>query len=230
MVRLARVAGPAALLLAAFVALLAALAIGGGAAAPVLNDPGALVRYGLPVAKLIMNLGVATTLGALALAVFALSAREKEFGRALDIAAAGAAIWAVAGAISALLTFPSIADLPVTFDDSYGQSLGFFLTQTDIGRAWLATVLVGAVATVLCFAVRNVTALLFVAAFAFIGVVPLAEQGHAGDEASHDIAVTAIWLHISFAALWLGGLLTIILLRKQLDVGGSQARLARGAS
>ncbi|CAN5223816.1 cytochrome c oxidase assembly protein [soil metagenome] len=225
--RLARVAGPAALLLAAYLALFVALAIGGGASAPALVDPGAAVRYGLPIAKLLMNVGVATTLGSLALGVFALSSRENEFGRALDIAAAGAGVWAVAGAVSGVLTFSSIAGLPVALDDTFGQSLGIYLTQTEIGRAWLATVLVGAAATVLCFAVRNVTALVFVAAFAFLGVIPLAQQGHAGDESSHDIAVTAIWLHISFAGLWLGGLLTLILMRRQMDAGGASNRLAR---
>lgn len=208
--------GPAALVVVAFVALLAGLAFGGGADAPPLTDPGAVVRYGLPIAKLVTNLGMATAIGALALAVFALSARQPEFGRALDIAAAGAGVWTVAAAASALFTFSNVTSQSLAFDDQYGQALGFFLTQTEGGRAWLATTLVGAAITVLCFAIRNVTALLFVAVFAVVGMIPLAQQGHAGDTSSHDTAITAIWLHIVFAALWLGGLLTLILLRGQL--------------
>ena len=81
MVKLVRVLGPAALLLVAFAALLAALSFGGGAN-PTLVDAGAFVRWGLPVAKLIMNIGVAVTIGALALAVFALSDREPLVQRA----------------------------------------------------------------------------------------------------------------------------------------------------
>ena len=65
----------------------------------------------------------------------------------------------------------------------------------------------------LCFAVRNVTALGFVVALAVLGLIPLSQEGHAGDTASHDAAVTAIWLHVLFAGFWLGGLVTITLLR-----------------
>lgn len=226
MVKLVRVLGPATLLLVAFAALLTGLAFGGGAN-PTLVDPGAVVRYGLPVAKLVMNLGVATAIGALGLAVFALSSRESEYGRTLDIAAAGAAVWTVAGGIAALLTFSSLSYTPVTFDDSYGQVLGQYLTSNEIGRAWLTTVLLGAAITVLCFAVRNQTVVAAIGILSVLAVIPLAQQGHAGERASHDIAITAIWLHISAAAVWVGGLLTIVLLRRQLAGGPAGGRLAR---
>jgi putative copper resistance protein D len=228
-VKLVRVLGPAALLLVAFAALIAALAFGGGAN-PTLVDPGAVVRWGVPVAKLLMNLGVAVTIGALALAVFALSDRQPEYGRALDIAAAGAAVWAVAGGIAAMLTFSSLANIPFALDDSYGQVLGQYLTANEIGRAWLTTVLLGAVITVLCFAVRNQTLVALVGILAVLAVLPLAEQGHAGSRASHDIAITAIFLHIAAASAWLGGLVSVVLLKPQLDAGagsGGGSRLAR---
>ncbi|HEV7741008.1 MAG TPA: cytochrome c oxidase assembly protein [Pseudolysinimonas sp.] len=215
--KLVRVLGPATLLLFGFTALLAALAFGGGAKAPALLDPGAIVLYGLPIAKFLMNLGVAVTIGSLGLAVLALSNTQSEFGRALDIAAAGAAVWSVAGAFAAVFAFQSVANLPFTLDDSFGQVLGQYLTSNEIGRAWLTTVLLGAAITVLCFAVRNQTVLAGVAILSVLAVIPLAQQGHAGERASHDIAITAIWLHISAAAVWLGGLVTIVLLRKQLD-------------
>jgi putative copper resistance protein D len=224
--KLVRVLGPATLVLVAFAALLAALAIGGGAE-PGIVDPGAPVRYGLPIAKLVMNLGVATTIGALAMVVFALSTSEPEYGRALDIAAAGAGVWTVAGAIAAVLTFSSLSYTPLSFDDGYGQVLGQYLTGNEIGRAWLTTVLLGAAITVLCFAVRNQTVLGAIGILSVVAVIPLAQQGHAGDRASHDVAITAIWLHISAVSVWLGGLLTVVLLRRHLDAGGAgRERLA----
>ncbi|HTL40896.1 MAG TPA: cytochrome c oxidase assembly protein [Pseudolysinimonas sp.] len=226
MVKLVRVLGPAALLAVAFAALVGALAFGGGAN-PTLIDPGALVRWGLPVAQLLMNLGVAVTIGALALAVFALSDQQPEYGRALDIAAAGAAVWAIAGGIAAMLTFSNLANIPFALDDSYGQVLGQYLTANEIGRAWLTTVLLGAVITVLCFAVRNQTLVALVGILSILAVLPLAEQGHAGNRASHDIAITAIFLHIAAASAWLGGLVTVVLLRGQLDTVGPRARTSR---
>lgn len=211
-------AAPGVLVAVAFAALLAGLAIGGGAD-PTLIDPGAPVRYGLPAAKLVMNLGVALTLGALVLAVFALPADSPVHGRAVDVAAAGAGVWTVAGGITAMLTFSSLSYLPPALDDRYGQVLGQFLTGNEIGRAWLTTVLLAAALTVLCFAVRNQTALVAVTALAVLAVVPLAEQGHAGGRADHDLAVSAIWLHICAAGVWLGGLLAVALVRPALDAG-----------
>jgi putative copper resistance protein D len=229
--RTMRVAGPAVLAAVALLSVLAALAFGGGADAEPLIDPGAITRWGLPIAKLVMNLGVAVALGALALAVFALRPGKAdgtdEFGRALDIAAAGAGVWTVAAAATGLFAFSSVAYLPISLDDSYGQGLGVYLTQTEPGRAWLITTLLGAALTVLCFAVRNVTALGFVVAFAVLGLIPLAQEGHAGDTASHDAAITAIWLHVMFAGFWLGGLVTMTVLRGRLTEDRLAAILPR---
>lgn len=219
MVKLVRVLGPATLLLVAFVAVLAALAFGGGANAPALVDPGPIALYGLPLVKLVMNLGVALTIGSLALCVFALAPDRPEFGRALDIAAAGAAVWTVAGSFAAIFAFLIAGGPAFALDDSFGQVLGQYLTANEIGRAWLTTVLLGAAITVLCFAVRNQTVLAAVGILSILAMLPLAQQGHAGSEANHDIAITAMWLHIAAAAVWLGGLLTIVLLKKQVDAG-----------
>jgi cytochrome c oxidase assembly factor CtaG/putative copper export protein len=225
--RIARVSGPAVLLLVAFLALLAALSFGGGADPGIAFDPGSVVRYGVPIAKLVVDLSIAVSLGSLALAIFALSSREKEFTRALDIAAAGAAAWTVAAAASSILVFSSVASIAPNLSDSFGQSLGSFLTTNTLGRAWLTTALIGAALTVLCFAVRNVTALGLVTVLAMIGLIPLSEQGHAGDSSTHNAAITAIWLHIMFASFWLGGLLTLVLLRRALTPERMAAILPR---
>lgn len=228
MPRLTRIAGPAALVLAAFVAVVIGLGVGGGASGGVAGgDP--LVLWGLPIAKLVTNLGIATTLGALLLAVFALSATADEFGRALDVAAAGAGVWAVGGAITTYLTFSSVYQGDgLSFDEAYGPALATFLTQLPIGRAWLILVIVGALLTVVCFAVRNRVVLAIVLVAAAIGLVPLAEDGgHAAGTDSHDAAVTAIWLHTVFAAVWVGGLITVVLLRSKLPPGRLAAVLPR---
>jgi putative copper resistance protein D len=225
--RIARISGPAVVLLVAFAALLAALAFGGGANPGIAIDPGAVVRYGVPIAKLVVDLSIAVALGALALAVFALSSREAEFGRALDIAAAGAGVWTVAAAASSILVFSSAASTSPSLDQAFGQSLGDFLTTKELGRAWLVTTLIGAALTVLCFAVRNATALGIVTVVAVFGLIPLSEQGHAGDSSTHNAAITSIWLHVLFASFWLGGLLTMVLLRRTLTPERMMAVLPR---
>jgi len=217
MPRLLRIAGPAALVAAALVAILASLSFGGGAAAPLLLDPGPVVRFGLPIAKLFVNLGIAGTIGALVLVCFALDSQRPEYARALDIAAASAALWTVAAGFTALYTFLTVFTQPIRFDDAFGELLGQFLTTTELGQAWLLTMLVAASVTVLCFAVRNHTALVFVTAFAAAGLLPIAVQGHQGGTAEHDSASTATFLHVLFAGVWLGGLVTLALVRPQLE-------------
>ena len=63
------VIGVTALVAAAFMATLVGLVLGGGAEAPLLSDPGPVVRYGLPLAKLLGTLGAAGAIGALLLAL-----------------------------------------------------------------------------------------------------------------------------------------------------------------
>ncbi len=219
MPRLVRIAGPALLLVVAFLACLWALQFGGAAAPLQIFDPGPVVRYGLPMATMLVNLGEAVTIGALVLVCFALSDREKEFNRGLDIAAGGAAFWAVSSAVTGFITFLLYFDKPVSFDADFGAQLGDFLATKQPGQAWVETTLVAAVVTVLCFAVRNRSALVFVALFAGVGLLPQAEGGHSSDAVGHDAAVTSLGIHLVFAAIWLGGLVTIILSRKQLEKG-----------
>lgn len=211
--RIARIAGPAVLLLVGFVALLTALVIGGGANAALIADPGPLVRFGLPISRLVVDLSAAAAIGGLALATVGLSRSGPEWNRAIDVAAAASGIWTVSSAVTTFFTFLSVAGSKISIDEQFGQSMGVFLTGTDLGLAWLVTVLVAAAVTVLCFAVRSRGMVALTAGVSMIGLIPLAQQGHAAGTASHDAAVTALGLHLVGAALWVGGLTMLVLLR-----------------
>ncbi len=217
MIRSARVLGPAALVAVALAAMIVALAYGGGAEPYPIQDPGPVARWGVPVAKLFVNVGAAGMIGALVLAVWALSPARREFDLALDVAAASAAVVTVASAATGVLTFMLVTGAEFSLDDRFGQQLGQFVTSIELGQAWLATTLIAAAVTVLCFAVRNHTALVFVAVLAVVALVPMAQQGHAAGATGHNEAITALGLHLVFAAAWLGGLLTIVLLKPALD-------------
>jgi putative copper resistance protein D len=224
------VIGPAVLLAAALVSVVAALSFGGGAAAPLLLDPGALVRWGLPISTLVVNLTLAGTVGALVLACFAFSSDRPEYGLALDFAAACAAVMTVASAVTGLFTFVSVANVPWSFDETFTNGLSSFITSVSLGQAWLGITLIAAAVTVLCFAVRNQTAIVFVTILAMAAVVPMAQQGHSSEAAGHDAAVTSFGLHVLFAAIWLGGLVTLIVLKRTLGGGRLVTVLERYSS
>ena len=225
--RIAWISAPATLLAVAIVTMLVALAFGGGAAPSLIEsaDPGAVARYGLPTLKNLTNLAFAGTLGTLVLANFALDSSKPEWSRALDLAAASAAVWTVASAGTGLFTLLSIGQT-FSLEPEFGNVLAQYLTTTEIGQGWLQSTLIAALVTVLCFAVRNQTLLAFVTVLAAVGFIPISALGHRGGNAEHDAASSAIFLHVVFAGVWLGGLLAIGVLRPLLD----RPRLVRGAA
>ncbi|WP_456284307.1 cytochrome c oxidase assembly protein [Microbacterium sp. JZ101] len=228
--RALRAAGPLILVVAAIAAVIAGLVIGGGAAERFSADPGAFVRWGLPIAKLVVNLAAATMLGALVLALFGLRAQEREFDVALDTASIGAAVLTLSSGAVGFLTFLSSFNPQLSLGAEFGAQLGRFLTQTELGSAWLLTTVLAAVVTILAFAIRSWTPTLLTAVLAAITLVPMATQGHSGDLAGHDATVTALTLHIVAAAVWLGGLLLLVILRPAMEEGRLGPLLARYSS
>lgn len=215
--RALRVAGPAILVVAAVAALVWALAYGGGAAPLQLGDPGPAVRWGLPLATTAVNLSAAGMVGSLVVALFTLRAGEKPFEIALNTASVSAAVFTVASALVGYLSFLNFSNAQVTLDVSFGSQLGNWLTQTELGRTWLITTIAGAVLTVLTFAMRGWLATLLVALLAMATLVPMGTQGHSGELSTHNVATTALILHLIAAAAWLGGLALMVLVRPALS-------------
>lgn len=216
MPRPVRIAAPAALLLVALIALVFALQFGGAAKPQLIADVGPVVRYGLPLAKLLVNLSAAATIGALVIAAFVLPRESKEFGASLDIAAAAAAVWTITSALTGFFSFLTAYQQPLSLDSAFGDLIGTWLAQTELGQAWLATTLAAAALTVLSFAVRNQGVVLAMAFGGILALIPMALQGHSGDISNHEEAISAIYVHIVAAAVWLGGLLTLALLAPRL--------------
>ncbi|WP_127473556.1 cytochrome c oxidase assembly protein [Microbacterium sulfonylureivorans] len=211
--RALRAAGPVILVVSALVVLVWALAYGGGAAPLAIGDPGPFARWGLPVAKLFVNLSAAGMVGALVTALFALKAGEREFDVALDAASISAAVFTVSAAATGFLTFIDAFNPAIDAGPEFGAQLGRFLIETEVGRTWLITTVAGAGLTVLTFAVRSWTATFVVGILAVAALVPMGTQGHSGEEAFHHEAMTALILHIIAAAVWLGGLILMVLVR-----------------
>ncbi|WP_344094131.1 cytochrome c oxidase assembly protein [Microbacterium deminutum] len=207
-----------------------ALVYGGGAAPLAIGDPGPLVRWGLPTARLFVNLSAAGMAGALVTALFTLRAGEREFDIALDAASVSAAVFTISAAATGFLTFLDAFDPAISAGPEFGAQLGRFLVETELGRTWLITTVAGAALTVLTFAVRSWTATFFVAILALAALVPMGTQGHSGAEKDHNEAVIALVLHMLAAAVWLGGLVLMVLVRPALGRTASATALGRYSS
>ncbi|MGQ7312510.1 cytochrome c oxidase assembly protein [Microbacterium arabinogalactanolyticum] len=221
-----RLVGLAILLAGAAFGLIAALVVGGGAVPPKLLDPGPIVMWGLPAVKLVANLAGAAMLGSLLLALFGLRSGSRPFDIALDTASVGAAIFTVSSAIAAGMTLLAAFNPKLSADRTFGEQLGTFLLTLPLGQAWLITVLMGAVITLLAFGWRSWTGTLMTAGLAAASFLPLATQGHSGDVEGHNIAVNAILLHTLGAAAWVGGILLLIILRSAANRTNGKAKKA----
>nr|WP_235780635.1 cytochrome c oxidase assembly protein [Sinomonas notoginsengisoli] len=236
-----------AALAVAVLALTGALLFSGAAAARQVLDPGAVVRWGLPVAKTTLNLSLAFVLGGITFAVGILprhptpqrshrgasdSAPEAEaldadehpaFTRALRVATGGAVAWTLSAIAVLILTHSDLIGQPLSGGAEYTKQLVFFMTGLDVGRAWLATVIIAAVVATLLFAVRSLTGLALTGLLALIGLAPMALIGHSASSNDHEGAINSLFLHLVGASLWVGGIAVLALLGRTL-AGGPDAR------
>ena len=210
-------AGPFAVVVA-IVAVLAAGGFSGAfAALPGFSDPGAVVRYGTPVVTVLTELSVALTLGSLVLAAVVLPAGAS-VRRALAVAGAASATWAVLAVLQVVLRYSSISGTAVS-DPTFGDQLGLFVSQVSLGRTYLAVVVVAALTSVLALAVRGATGALWTALVALVAVAIQANTGHSAGAVSHELAVSSMFLHLGGAALWIGGLGTLAVVRVRGGLG-----------
>ncbi|WP_396157415.1 cytochrome c oxidase assembly protein [Arthrobacter sp.] len=220
--------------------LVVALLFSGAAAAAPLSDPGALTRWGLPVAKAIQNGAIATVIASLVFAVVILPKHagprrgrgEREtrpehpaFTQTMALASGAAAVWTLSAIGVMLFTYSDVSGLPLSADPSYTDGLASFLTDFSTGRAWLAVSIIAAVVTTLTFGVRSLTGLALTAALAIGGLLPMALVGHSAGGDDHTAAVNSIGLHLLGVCLWMGGIIVLAVISKQLgDITGTVLR------
>ena len=197
----------------ALAVLLAALLWGGGTtdAVPGLPDPGGLTRWGLPVAKVVLDGASAVTVGMLALAVI-LPARRGEMSRdalvTMRAAAIAAVVWAAAAGVVHLLTLSDLVGRPL-WDALAGDAFASYTGSVPQGKAYAAVVVLalaivstarltlsrGGAIAVLCLGVGT--------------LIPPALTGHSTTGDYHLSAVTSLIVHLVAMALWVGGLVAV---------------------
>nr|BFF19890.1 hypothetical protein GCM10025730_34110 [Promicromonospora thailandica] len=201
---------PAAVLVA-FAALVAAGAFSGAFTAfASFTDPGAVVRWGAPVATVVTELSVAVTVGALALAAFVLP-QGPLVDRALGVAGVAAGLWTLAALVQLVLRFSWSTYLPLDAE-GFGPTLMEYVSTITVGRTYLGIVVVAAVTAALALLVRGPVGALTTLALPLVALGMQSSTGHAAGAASHDLAVSALFLHLGGAALWIGGLAVIALI------------------
>jgi len=233
----------AALAVAATVCALVGVAFSGAVLAPVLRDPGAFVRWGLPAASTLTELAGSVTLGALVLAIGVLPRRDPDarrrlraparFGvadgsaypRALLAAAWAAGAWTVLSVVHLVLEYATVAGTALD-SSTFGSQLGLFVTQIPLGRTLLLITVVAALVSGLALVSRTPTGAAWAAIPVLVALWQQAQLGHAAGASGHSLAVSSMVVHLVSAAVWIGGLaaLTLVVRRLGSDVAAAVAR------
>ena len=201
-----------ALAVAAVIGTITGLLIGHAADPNVLADPGPVVRWGIPIIKGLFNLSLATAIGSLVFAAFALGESSPELERSLNIAAMAAALWTLFGFLNLIFTFASVSGSGLSLDNTFGQNLWLFTTEIQLGQYLGMNLAAGALLTVCALAVRRLSWVAGLVVLAFAGLVPLALTGHASGTANHGMAVNSMGMHLVGVSLWIGGLVAMLLI------------------
>ena len=204
------------------------LIIGGGAKPFTLLDPGDLVRWGLPISRAVMDVAMATTIGALVIAAFVFAESSKQLRTAMNTAAAASVIWVISGLLALNFTYLNVTGTAFSFDQTQGSGFWLFVTQIELGQYQLLNLAGGVVVSILAISSQRLTSAALTAAVAFLALVPMALTGHASGTANHGMAVNSLGLHLLAISIWVGGLIALTVVRYR--AGVSQVEVARFSS
>ena len=229
-------AAPVAVVVALALAAGVGAALTGAGSVPLLADPGAAVRWGLPLVSALDDLAAVVTVGVLVLTGTVLPARSARPARparpsgataaalrlrayppALRLVCAAGSVWALAALARLVLGYAAATGQGLRQPD-LGTQLVSYVTQVEAGRwAAAAVVLAAFTATVAAGAMGLSTArMLLVPAVAALAAEVV--SAHAGGGAlsgpgwAGPAAVAVIGLHVAGVALWIGPLAGLLLL------------------
>lgn len=195
------------------VALIAVWAGGGAATAiPGIPDAGALTAWGLPVARTLTDAAAVATVGALLLVVVLLPGGRR-LGpaqlRYLTWAACAAGLWAAASGAVLVFTLSDLFAQPVG-EISSPAIVADFVTTDAQGRSYALTAAAAGVIATLCVGIGSARWARCALVLALAGLLPPAFTGHSSAVSNHDAAVSSLALHLLGVAVWVGGLVFVL--------------------
>ncbi len=215
--------------LGVLLAVLVGLAIGGGAAALQFSDPGPVIRYGVPLAKALMNIAMAISIGSLVFAGFAANDKSAVLRKLLNLASAGAAVWAIAASVHFVLSFVSVSGAELSLEQTFSQGLWVYATEIELGISLALNLLAAFAISILALSISSLTATALTAALGLGSLIPLALIGHAAGTANHSLAVNSLGMHLIGIVTWVGGLIALFAIKQDV-LGEAKPMFARYSS
>jgi copper resistance protein D len=207
---------PGAVLVTAAVAgTLIGLAVTAADPVPGLTEPDAVVRYGLPLVRVLLNIAAVITVGLSLLPIllgYDRPARaEQVLVMARRLAAVSSLVWAVCALVALVLQTEEVRP-------GSGVSLAAvtdYVVEVGAGKALLFVAGLALVSFGLGLAAIRVGEQVpaeLRAAVALFALLPLPVTGHATNFRWHDFTMVSLELHVLAAASWTGGLGAVVVL------------------
>ncbi len=223
---------PLAVILAAIagLALLIGMSLGGSSYSPPeegIPDPGPVVGWGLPIAKLLVVISGTLTIGFLTSAAFLLPAADKRtvthVGRSdIKIAGWSAVSWAVVAVMAIVFGNAAVVGQPLLA--SLEPDLFFtFAFEPTIHKAYAFSAVLALVVAVGCLFTVRTGATFVLLAIAGIALPIPSIASHSSSVGDHSLALTAGAIHGIAAALWVGSLVAVSRHIWRMDPGADHA-------
>jgi putative copper resistance protein D len=180
-----------------------------------LPDPGLGTQWAVPALRVLGDLASVLTVGLLLLGAVLVPARDGllrgarlTWTRAARWSALG---WATIVIAQVVTSLSDIIALPIreVLDPTL---LWSFLTDVELGRALLVQVVLLLVVAACAGTIRSTTGAGLLCLVTLGAMLPPALVSHAGTSDQHTLAVSSLMVHIMAAALWVGGLVALVLL------------------
>ncbi|MET9712496.1 cytochrome c oxidase assembly protein [Nocardiopsis alba] len=211
-------------------ALGATLVLGGSVFAqviPGLPDAGEAVRWGMPIAKTIMDVSAVLTIGLLLMAILLLPSFK---GRLSDqaIGYVRAATWAAlawALATIATLYFQASEFLAAPMGTVTVDEVTSYAGSVSGGIALMFVILLTTGIALFGRTTTGATGGMWLLIASLVAITPPALTGHSASSGAHELAVTGLALHVISISVWVGGLaaVTYHALRPEGEVPGAAA-------
>jgi cytochrome c oxidase assembly factor CtaG/putative copper export protein len=206
-------------------ALLAMVFTGAFLTGRALLDPGDVVTYGLPIARVLHDIASAGTIGFLVVGAFLAPGQTRHPGylgwtqsRATRWAAWAGGVWFAAAVVVIALTTVSVSGIQPGAPE-FWQVAGTFLFGVELGQSLLVSAASILIAAALAAVAQRLTTVGFALAFALFALLPLSLAGHAAGSTEHANAVNSLAVHLIGVTVWCGGLLALLLLRSTMKHG-----------
>lgn len=205
-----------ATLAVAVAAVIASAAFSGAAAEREALDPGAFVRWALPIALTVHHLVLGVVVGCLIFAATLVPHKDTDtaekhstphpvFTRVRSVAVTASFVWLGSVVVVTVLTYANLVGQPVSGSSAFLSQLTYFLTDLIVGQAWGAITVIAFLVCNFAFFFRSTTGLACTALLALTAIVPISLIGHAAGSDDHYAGVGALAVHWLGVLVWVGG-------------------------